>query len=304
MSAASASTATATTGTADSRRAYRGRFAPSPSGSLHLGSLAAALGSWLDARHHGGSWLIRIEDLDTPRVLPGAAEEIIRVLAACGLESDESPPLRQSTRTDAYAAAFATLSGLGMTYPCSCTRRETASGTYPGTCRRGTRGPAPWSWRLRMPECGTVEFEDGFQGPQQRTWRSLGDPVIRRRDGIPAYQLAVVVDDSAQGITDVVRGVDLLDATPWQLEIRRLLQGPPARHAHLPLVREHDGRKLSKSESAAAISGLPAGAALVAALDALHQAPPPDLASESVPAILGWGLRNWTPAALAETTSS
>ena len=299
MSVANGNTATATTVIADTRRAYRGRFAPSPSGALHLGSLAAALGSWLDARHHGGTWLIRIEDLDTPRTVPGAAEEMVRTLAACGLESDEGPLLHQSTRTEAYAAAFDELSRAGLTYPCSCRRRDTSAGACGGNCRHGVEGPPPWAWRLRMPESGECTFEDGFQGPQRFGWRSLGDPVIRRRDGLHAYQLAVVVDDGAQGITDVVRGADLLDATPWQLEIRRLLFGGSPRHAHLPLVRDPEGRKLSKSDSAAAIARLAPAAALAAALAALRQTPPEGLADEPPLRVLDWALAHWNPARLA-----
>lgn len=298
MSVASGSTATATTATAEALpRAYRGRFAPSPSGALHLGSLAAALGSWLDARHHAGTWLIRIEDLDTPRVLPGAADALIRTLAGLGLESDDAV-LYQSTRRDAHEAAFERLLASGAVYPCSCSRRDTASGPYAGTCRHGPQGPAPWAWRLRMPDGAECRFEDGFQGPQRIPYAALGDPVLRRRDGLIAYQLAVVVDDAFQGITDVVRGCDLLEATAWQLEIRRRLGHSAIRHAHVPLVLNPDGQKLSKSGSAAAIAALPPSRALVAGLEALRQAPEAGLDQAPVRTVLEWALANWRPAML------
>jgi glutamyl-Q tRNA(Asp) synthetase len=301
VSVANGNTATGTTVTADAPRAYRGRFAPSPSGALHLGSLAAALGSWLDARHHGGRWLIRIEDLDTARVLPGAADTLVRTLARLGLESDE-PLLYQSTRHEAYEAAFDRLRERGLLYPCSCTRRETAAGPYAGSCRGGPKRPGPWAWRLRLP-AGDCHFQDRFQGAQCLAFEALGDPVLRRRDGVMAYQLAVVVDDAHQGITDVVRGADLLDATAWQLEIRRHLGYPSVNHGHLPLVLDPGGEKLSKSRSSAAIAGLPPAQALREALAALRQpTPPPGL--DSPPELLDWALAQWRPDALASFRNS
>jgi glutamyl-Q tRNA(Asp) synthetase len=289
------STATATTATADAPGAYRGRFAPSPSGALHLGSLVAALGSYLDARSHGGQWLLRIEDLDTPRIQPGAAKALIATLAALGLLPD-GPVMFQSQRGDAYAAALARLTATGLIYPCDCPRRETAAGPYPGTCRNGPRGPGPHALRLRLPDDAEVRFEDGFQGPQRQPSAGLGDPVLRRRDGQIAYQLAVVVDDAAQGITDIVRGADLLAATGWQLQIRRLLGYAPVRHAHLPVVVEADGTKLSKSASAAAVAGLPPSHALLQTLNLLHQRPPAELVTASSRQILDWATKNWQPA--------
>ena len=289
------STATATTATADARGGYRGRFAPSPTGALHLGSLVAALGSYLDARSHDGRWLLRIEDLDTPRNLPGADLALITTLADLGLQADE-PVLYQSTRGAAYEAALARLAATGRLYPCSCSRRETAAGPYPGTCRNGPRGPGPHALRLRMPDVGDIAFGDRFQGPQRQPVAALGDPVLRRRDGQIAYQLAVVVDDAAQGITDVVRGADLLAATGWQLEIRRLLGLAPVRHAHLPLVVEADGSKLSKSASAAAVAGLPPAQVLLQTLNLLQQQPPAELAQASTRQILDWATLHWQPA--------
>ncbi len=225
--------------------------------------------------------------------MPGAADDILHTLSVCGLESDEQPLLYQSQRTEAYEAAFEQIRSQNLVYPCSCSRRDTAAGPYAGTCRQGSHGPAPWAWRMRMPDAGTCCFTDGFLGPQAFAWASLGDPVVRRRDELHAYQLAVVVDDMAQGITDIVRGADLLDATAWQLEIRHRLGGAAVRHAHLPLVLGPDGRKLSKSASAEAISRSPPGAALQAALVALHQSPPEALHTLPIPRILDWALENF-----------
>ena len=298
MSAVKSSTATATTATADAPGGYRGRFAPSPTGALHIGSLVAALGSYLDARSHDGQWLLRIEDLDTPRNLPGAARALIATLAGLGLQADEQV-LYQSTRGAAYEAALERLTATGRLYPCSCTRRETATGPYPGTCRDGPRGPGPHALRLRMPDDGAIGFADRFQGPQRQPVADRGDPVQRRRAGRIAYQLAVVVDDAAQGISDVVRGADLLAATGWQLEIRRLLGLAPVRHAHLPLVVEADGSKLSKSASATAVAGLPPGQALLQTLNLLQQQPPAELAQASTRQILDWATAHWQPARFA-----
>ena len=292
------STATATTATADARGGYRGRFAPSPTGALHLGSLVAALGSYLDAACNGGRWLLRIEDLDTPRVIPGAADALLGTLVSLGLVPD-GPILYQSTRRAAHEAALARLAAAGLTYPCSCSRRDIPAGPYPGTCRNGPRGPGPHALRLRMPEGGEISFQDRFQGPQRVSVASLGDPVLRRRDGQIAYQLAVVVDDEAQGITDVVRGADLLEATAWQIEISRHLGLAPVRHGHLPVVVEADGNKLSKSASAAAVAGLAPDEALLSALGLLRQEPAEELQGRSTRQILDWATRNWRPERLS-----
>ena len=236
--------------------AYRGRFAPSPTGPLHAGSLVAALASWLDARAAGGTWIVRIEDLDPPREVAGAGDEILRQLAACGLESDE-PVRLQSRRTDAYDQAFRRLADAGLVYGCACSRKDVEAavaarpgwpaGVYPGTCSGTTVAPASVrAWRLRVPDA-TVSFVDRAVGPYaQSLAREVGDFVIRRADGLWAYQLAVVVDDADQRITDVVRGADLLDNTPRQIHLQRALGLPALRYLHVPVVVNERGEKLSK----------------------------------------------------------
>lgn len=241
---------------------YRGRFAPSPTGALHAGSLLAALASWLDAKAQGGAWLVRIEDVDAPRCLPGADHEILRQLAACGLLADE-PPLWQSTRGEAYAAALQALAGAGQVYPCGCTRKDIASWwlargvaqeseaelVYPGTCRNGLNGKPARAWRFRAD--GVVHWHDRrLGGQQQDVARAVGDFVLKRADGLWAYQLAVVVDDAAQAITDIVRGEDLADNTARQILLQRALGLPTPRYLHTPLVLAADGRKLSKQNGA------------------------------------------------------
>jgi glutamyl-Q tRNA(Asp) synthetase len=258
--------------------AYRGRFAPSPTGPLHAGSLVAALASWLDARAHGGSWLVRIEDVDSPRCVPGADHEILRQLAACGLLADE-PPQWQSHRRAVYQAALEQLVDAGLAYPCACSRQDItlalqAAGrertrhgqlVYPGTCRDGLQGRAPRAWRLRVPP-GTVGWTDRRLGPQsQDVAREVGDFVLKRGDGLHAYQLAVVVDDAAQGITHVVRGADLADNTARQLLLQRALGLPHPSYLHAPLVLGAGGEKLSKQNGAAALELADPLAALVAA---------------------------------------
>ena len=253
---------------------YVGRFAPSPTGPLHAGSLVAALASWLDARAHGGRWLVRIEDVDTPRCVPGADAEILRQLAACGLVPDAAP-LWQSRRGDAYAQALATLHAAGHVYGCRCTRREIAQAladagverprhaelVYPGTCRPRADGrpPVPWTEARAVrllttaPDGGdrVIAWTDRRLGAQwQDVTREVGDFVLRRADGLWAYQLAVVVDDAAQGVTHVVRGEDLLDNTPRQIVLQQLLGAPTPRYLHTPLVRAADGEKLSKQHGA------------------------------------------------------
>jgi glutamyl-Q tRNA(Asp) synthetase len=241
---------------------YVGRFAPSPSGPLHAGSLLAALASWLDARAHGGRWLIRIEDVDTPRTVPGAADDIIATLASFGMESDE-PIMVQSARGAAYQAAFERLQAQALIYGCACSRREIADSTlpgsnsaavYPGTCRSGVRdGRAPRAWRIRVPD-KAFAFEDGLMGAQSaQLARDCGDFVLKRADGLWAYQLAVVVDDAAQGVTHVVRGADLLDSTARQIYLHQALAFCVPRYAHVPLVLNDAGEKLSKQTRAQAV---------------------------------------------------
>lgn len=243
------------------RPRYRGRFAPSPTGALHFGSLIAAVGSYADARHHGGEWLVRIEDLDRRRTLPGTDADILSALAAFGMQRD-GEVLYQGRRSADYERALAALRSAGLTFACACTRREIAARgwpgpegpVYPGTCRAGLPpGRSARSERLRV-SAGALGFDDRIQGRiVQDLAAEVGDFVLRRADGFHAYQLAVVVDDAAQGVTDVVRGADLLRSTPRQLLLQGLLGLPRPRYAHLPLALDPDGRKLSKSLASAPV---------------------------------------------------
>ena len=236
-----------------------GRFAPSPTGPLHPGSLVAAMASWLDVRAREGRWIVRLEDIDAPREVPGSAEQIMAALTAFGFRWD-GPILRQSARLASYERAFDDLRRKGLVYPCACSRREieqSAAGgalVYPGTCRHGlAAGRTPRAWRMRVP-AGERGFVDRAAGAvAQDLEREVGDFVIRRADGFWAYQLAVVVDDAEQGVTDVVRGADLLDSTPRQRLLQEALGLPHPTTLHVPLVVDAEGRKLSKSEGAAAL---------------------------------------------------
>jgi len=246
---------------------YIGRFAPSPTGPLHAGSLVAAMASYLDAKAHHGQWLVRIEDVDEVRTVTGAAESILLALAACGMQWD-GEPVWQSRRTDLYAAAFARLHA--HTYACGCTRREIAdsrlgiaadgAAIYPGTCRNGlARGRIPRTFRLRVPAANELDecicVEDRWVGTvTQHLATEVGDFVLKRADGFWAYQLAVVVDDAAQGVTDVVRGMDLLDSTARQIYLQRLLQLPTPHYLHVPVVVNAIGEKLSKQTGAMALN--------------------------------------------------
>jgi glutamyl-Q tRNA(Asp) synthetase len=270
-------------------RGYVGRFAPSPTGPLHAGSLLAALASWLDARAHGGRWLVRIEDVDRPRCIAGMDGEILRQLAACGLHPDAAP-LYQSSRDAAYARALAQLDAAGWVYPCGCTRRDVDDAlaavgaahqrnrerVYPGTCRPergGLAGRPARSIRMRTERDGqprVIAWIDRRLGAQsQDVAREVGDFVLRRADGLWAYQLAVVVDDGWQGITHVVRGEDLADNTPRQILLQRALGLPTPGYLHTPLVLGPDGEKLSKQNGAVPLDVRDALAALQAAAMAL-----------------------------------
>ena len=258
--------------------AYRGRFAPSPSGPLHAGSLVAALASWLDARAHGGEWLVRIEDVDRPRTVPGADHEILRQLAACMLLPDQ-PPTWQSQREPLYQAALDRLVAEGDAYPCACSRKDigvalraqgrgrTRHGelVYPNTCRAGLHGKEARAWRLRVPE-GVVPWTDRRLGVHlQNVAEEVGDFVLKRADGLFAYQLAVVVDDADQGITHVVRGADLVDNTPRQILLQRALGFGKPQYLHAQLVLGANGEKLSKQNGAAAVDLSDPAAALAMA---------------------------------------
>lgn len=285
---------------------YRGRFAPSPTGPLHAGSLVAALASWLDARAHGGTWLVRIEDVDGPRCVPGADRIIVEQLAACGLVSDE-PVLWQSSRGQAYEAALNQLLAQGDAYPCACSRQDIelallAAGAprerhhaavYPGTCRPergGLRGRSARAWRFRLPPRAQLEWIDRRLGAQtQDVAAEVGDFIVKRADGLWAYQLAVVVDDAAQGITHVVRGEDLADNTPRQLLLQRALGLPAPAYLHTPLVLGDNGEKLSKQNGAQALDVNDPLAALNRAAHALDL---PTL-SVSVPDALAQWTAHW-----------
>lgn len=232
---------------------YRGRFAPSPTGRLHLGSLLAALGSWLRARAANGRWLVRIEDIDPPREVPGSADSILRTLHACGLEPDE-PPLYQSARLDAYEIAFQYLKDTGAVFPCWCSRSDLAAlaGVHRGACVAPPDPHRAPAWRVRVDDA-VIEFADGLQGRQRWKLADGGDFVVRRADGLFAYQLACAVDDAAQGITEVVRGADLLDSTPRQIFLLHLLGLREPAYLHLPVLLDSSGAKLAKSEGSAAV---------------------------------------------------
>lgn len=233
---------------------YIGRFAPSPSGPLHAGSLLAALASYLDARAHGGRWLVRIEDIDTPRMVAGADQRILQQLLALGMHWD-AEPVWQSQRLAHYQAAFELLDQAGSVYGCACTRAELSSGPYPGTCRHGLpAGRHPRAWRWRVPE-GRVAFEDRWSGQHsQDVAREVGDFIIRRADGLWAYQLAVVVDDAAQHITHIVRGADLLDSTARQMLLAQALGASAPTTLHVPLLCDAQGHKLSKQNHAPSLA--------------------------------------------------
>ena len=308
---------------------YRGRFAPSPTGPLHFGSLVAAVGSYLDAKHHHGTWLVRMEDLDAPRCTVEAADDILRTLEAFGLHSDEAV-LYQSQRTAAYEQALAQLQAINAVYPCCCTRKEIADSAlhgieglvYPGTCRNGIpAGREGRAWRVRTdylyrrsrPSTGSgqadlrsggndeaqgvtseITFNDALQGHiSQHLENEIGDFVAKRADGLFAYQLAVVVDDAFQGITHIVRGADLLASTARQIYLQRLLGLPIPAYMHLPVAVNAVGEKLSKQTLAAPVNAAQAVATLLCALDFLQQHPPAELAACDVGTVLDWAIKNW-----------
>jgi glutamyl-Q tRNA(Asp) synthetase len=302
---------------------YRGRFAPSPTGPLHFGSLVAAVGSYLEAKSRGGLWLVRMEDLDPPREQPGAAQRILRTLEACGMDWD-GDVMYQSGRSAAYRAALARLEAQGLVYACGCSRREIADSRqtfaptrgahnasvarasgrgvggeggaliYPGTCRNGLApGKTPRATRVRVGD-ETIEFEDAVQGRiRQDLAAEAGDFVLSRADELYAYQLAVVVDDAEQGITDVVRGADLLDSTPRQIYLQHRLELSTPRYLHLPAAVNAAGEKLSKQTLAAPVDERDPMPMLAQVMDFLGQAPPAQLRRAPLAEFWRWALAHW-----------
>jgi glutamyl-Q tRNA(Asp) synthetase len=279
-----------------------GRFAPSPTGSLHLGSLVAALASWLDARCRNGRWLLRIEDLDTARNVAGAAQQFVQTLRNFGLHWDGDVVL-QSARLANYAAALESLAARQLLFCCDCSRRLISSagaGDEPrcvGRCRERNLPTEGNAIRVALDRCSVRHTEDRGGEALRFDPARHTDVVIRRRDGIFSYQLAVVVDDAAQGITDVVRGADLLASTAWQLGLQSALQLATPRYLHVPLVTEPGGAKLAKSRRAVPVESDEAPRLLARALHLLQQAPPDELATRPVPAVLEWALAHWNPVA-------
>ena len=306
---------------------YRGRFAPSPTGPLHFGSLATAIGSYLEAKKHNGIWLVRMEDVDTPRCVAGAADDILRTLEAFGLHWN-GEVIYQSQRSAAYADALHELQNSGMAYPCACSRKEIADSAlhgvegqiYPGTCRSGIpAGRQARAWRVRtnhplphsLPQWereekpfslrgkgweggATISFDDALQGHIAQNLESeIGDFVVKRADGLFAYQLAVAVDDAFQDITHVVRGADLLNSTPRQIWLQRLLGLPTPHYMHLPIAVNAQGEKLGKQTLAAPVGADNPVATLLRALAFLRQDPPAELSGHELDAILDWAIAHW-----------
>jgi glutamyl-Q tRNA(Asp) synthetase len=290
-----------------SERKYRGRFAPSPTGPLHFGSLVAAVGSYLSARAQGGEWLVRMEDLDPPREVKGAADDILRTLEVYGFEWDGAV-LYQSRRRDAYESAIDILRHQGALYACGCTRKEIADSSvhgieglvYPGTCRAGlAAGRRAHALRVRTDQA-KIEFVDRLQGRQHSSLeRDIGDFVVRRADGLFAYQLAVVVDDAEQGITEVVRGADLLASTPRQIHLQQLLGVPTPGYLHLPAALNDQGEKLSKQTLAAPLPLRDPESVLWQVLEFLGQSPAPEW--RRLPRADFWAaaIERWTEATIS-----
>jgi glutamyl-Q tRNA(Asp) synthetase len=288
---------------------YRGRFAPSPTGPLHFGSLVAAVGSYLDARHHGGEWLVRMEDLDPPREVPGAADGILRTLEHYGLNWD-GEVVYQSRRSSNYQVALDQLAVNGWLYGCACTRREIADSSlpggdaavYPGTCRNGLpEGRRVRALRVRV-DSAEVRIEDSLQGStRQHLGREVGDFVVRRADNLVAYQLAVVVDDAAQQITHIVRGADLLDSTPRQVYLQRLLGLPTPAYLHLPVAINTAGEKLSKQTGAPSIDNTDPAGVLLDVLHFLRQDVPEAAGDMTLEDLLEWASEHWDRTRLQAT---
>ena len=293
--------------------AYIGRFAPSPTGPLHFGSLVCALASYLDARHHQGQWLVRIEDIDPPREIPGSTATILKQLESHGLLWD-GDLLYQSQRSDAYNAALAQLQDDGLTYSCDCNRQRVAElgGIYDGHCRQRQVSSGSAATRLRLPENpnnSIIAFTDLVIGDyHQSLVKEVGDFVVKRRDGLFSYQLAVTVDDQFQNISHIIRGADLLSSTPRQLYVQRCLgasveQVAAIQLGHLPLAVNGEGQKLSKQNHAPALVPGDESTNLWQALQWLQQAPPIELRGDSQQALLSWAIANWSMASIPKTAT-
>lgn len=281
---------------------YIGRFAPSPSGPLHMGSLVAALASFLDARSQNGLWLVRMEDLDPPRESQEAADQILKALEQCHLHWDDSV-LYQSQRYSAYQEAIATLEINNLVFACTCSRQQIqeAGGIYPGTCRSQYHPINGAALRCKVSNA-CITFMDRIQGKQsQNLEMNIGDFVIKRKDGLYAYQLAVVVDDAFQGITHVVRGIDLMDSTARQIYLQQQLQLPTPVYAHIPVIVNSLGQKLSKQHGAAPVDTVQPSRLLFTCLNYLAQDPEPGLARANPADILDWGIHHWNPDKLSQT---
>ena len=282
---------------------YRGRFAPSPTGALHFGSLIAAVGSYLEAKSHNGEWLVRIENLDKPREIPAASHEIFRALEILGMEWDHEV-IYQDQRIDSYENILTILNKRGLTYSCTCTRKEIADSSitgisgqiYAGTCRNNVQNKdRPGAVRIKT-DNNIIEFEDSLHGLiSQRLESETGDFILRRSDGIYAYQLAVVADDATQGITNVVRGADLLDSTPRQIYLQKLLGYSTPTYMHLPVAVNNQGEKLSKQTKAALLDISNPVKQLVEAVNFLGQESPIELLGNSVSSFWKWAIENWHP---------
>lgn len=287
---------------------YVGRFAPSPTGPLHFGSLLAAAASYLQARRAGGCWLLRVEDIDPPRAQPGATEAILAALEAYGFEWDGDVDY-QSARRDRHLDVIESLQSGGLAYPCGCSRRDLEDApvgplgpVYPGTCRGGTTA-REFALRL-LTDDRDITFTDGLQGRRHHQLQSeSGDFVILRRDGLVAYHLAVTVDDADQGVTEVVRGIDLLDSTPRHVYLQQVLELPTPRYLHIPVANNAEGQKLSKLTGAAALPVDDPKPTLVAALAALALPVPDDLVACSLADIWRFGREHWEPGRLAGRTA-
>ena len=281
---------------------YIGRFAPSPTGPLHFGSLVAAVASYCDARKNHGKWLLRMEDLDRPRTDRGAADTILQQLESFGFEWD-GPVVYQSQRDSFYNEALETLNAKQLIYPCTCTRKEIADSStnigiegviYPGTCLQQPIKPdAPIAWRIKTDSI-KISFKDAIQGEiSQNLQFDIGDFILKRADGLFAYQLAVVVDDAAQGITNIVRGADLLDSTPRQIYLQKQLNYLQPQYAHIPVASNAAGEKLSKQTLAAPIDTFKTSIQLIQALHFLGHTPPASLVNEDQHIIWQWAFSNW-----------